>query len=213
MSKLLQILLPQEKKFFPLFEKASGNLYQTSQVLNTMLKETDFEKREALIREIEHLEHIGDNITHDIYSELKTTFITPFDREDIHELASAIDDIVDYINGSAKRISLYKIIKINPAFIKLSELIINSANEINNAVIGLRNMKNVNKIKESCILINSNENLADEVFENAIANLFDEEQNAIEIIKIKEVLTSLETATDKCEDVANVIESIIVKNT
>ena len=212
MSKLLQILLPQEKKFFPLFEKASGNLYEAACLLHKTVKEDDAEKREKMILEIENLEHVGDNITHEIYNELKMTFITPFDREDIHELASALDDVVDYINGSAKRILLYKVDKMYNSFIKLAELIENSAFELNNAIFELRNLKNINKLKEACIRVNSNENLADEIFENAIANLFHEEQNAIEIIKIKDVLTLLETATDGCEGVANVIESITVKN-
>jgi predicted phosphate transport protein (TIGR00153 family) len=158
------------------------------------------------------LEHVGDSITHETFRELSANFITPFDREDIHALISAIDDIADYIHGSAKRIDIYKVETMTPSIIKLSELIQKSSVELHNAVAELRNMKNINKIKEACVRINSIENHADDIFDMEIAKLFQEETNAIEIIKMKEVLYALETATDMCEDAANVLESILVKN-
>ena len=163
-------------------------------------------------REIERLEHVGDNITHETFHELSANFITPFDREDIHSLISAIDDIADYIHGATKRIDIYRVDNMTPAIIKLAELIAASSLELHNAVCELKNMKNINKIKEACIRINSIENHADDIFDMTIAKLFEEETNAIEIIKMKEVLLALETATDMCEDAANVIESILVKN-
>lgn len=209
---LLHFLVPQDKKFFAMFEKASGNLLTISKTLVEMVNASSSEKRKELIREIERIEHVGDSITHDIFNELSANFITPFDREDIHILVSSLDDIVDYIHGSAKRIELYKIQTMTPAVIKLSELIYQGAEELNNAVKELRNMKNVAKIKEACVKINSIENHADDIFDMTIAKLFEDEKNAIEIIKMKEVLSALETATDKCEDAANVLESIIVKN-
>ena len=143
---------------------------------------------------------------------METTFITPFDREDIHKLASVLDDISDYINGSAKRLELYKLDKMTLPLEKLAELIYFSAQELHNAILELHNMKNANKIKEACIKINSIENHADDIFDMAVAQLFEDHTDAITIIKMKEVLSILETATDKCEDAANVLESIIVKN-
>src|ERR1700739_18351 len=109
MANIFKFLIPQEKKFFQLFEKASSNLLETAVLLTRMVNTTDGDKRKELLREIERLEHIGDSVTHEIFTELSTTFITPFDREDIHALTSAVDDVVDFIHGSAKRIELYKI--------------------------------------------------------------------------------------------------------
>lgn len=212
MASILSFFLPQDKKFFPLFEKASGNLHQISTVLVEMVNATSPEKRRELIKEIERLEHVGDSVSHEIFNELSTNFITPFDREDIHELVSSLDDIVDFIHGSAKRIDLYKVNEITPPIIKLAELVLKGAEELHKAVTGLRQMKNINQIKEACVRINSIENHADDIFDMSIAQLFEEEKDAVKIIKMKEILSALETATDKCEDAANVIESIIVKN-
>ena len=211
LNPIFQYFTPKDKKFQPLFESAGNNLVTISKVLYEALTTTAIDKRVALIRQIEKLEHVGDELTHSIFNEVCTSFITPFDREDIQTLASALDDIIDYIHGSAKRIELYKVDPIHPAMIKLAELIIQSAEEINAAIAALRNMKNITKIRESLVRINSLENHADDIFDNAVARLFEDEKDAIQIIKIKEVLSALETATDKCEDVANVIETIIIK--
>ena len=212
MSNFIQYFIPQDRKFFPLFEKASGNLHQISKVLVEMVNTSAPEKRKELIKEIERLEHVGDNLTHEIFSELSSNFITPFDREDIHALVSSLDDIVDFIHGSAKRMELYKIETIHPSVSKLAELVLQGAQELHVAVIALRKRKNLNQVKEACVKINSIENHADDVFDMTIANLFEEEKDAVKIIKLKEILSALETATDKCEDAANVLESILVKN-
>ncbi|REK34558.1 MAG: DUF47 domain-containing protein [Bacteroidetes bacterium] len=212
MANFLSFLVPQDKKFFPLFESASGNLLQISKVLVEMVNSSDVNRRRELIKEIERLEHVGDSTTHDIFSELNKTFITPFDREDIHRLTTAIDDIVDYIHGSEKRIELYKIHEYNEAISKLAELNNQAAHEIHSAMSNLRSMKNANRIQEACIKINSIENHADDIFDMTIAKLFEEEKDAINLFKMKEVLSALETATDKCEDVANVLETIILKS-
>ncbi|MDP1744315.1 MAG: DUF47 family protein [Bacteroidota bacterium] len=203
---------PKDKIFFVLFEKATANLIDISKALVEMVSTTSLDRRKELIREIERLEHVGDSITHETFHELSANFITPYDREDIHSLISAIDDIADYVHGSSKRIELYKVETMTPAIIKLAELIEKCSEELHNAVCELKNMKNINKIKEACVRINSIENHADDIFDMAIAKLFEEEKNAIEIIKMKEVLLALETATDMCEDAANVLESILVKN-
>lgn len=211
LNSIFQYLVPKDRKFIPLLESASSNLVDVSKVLYDMLTTSDPIRRTEMIRQIEKLEHKGDEITHTIFNELAATFITPFDREDIQYLASGLDDILDYIHGSAKRIELYKIDPIHPAMVKLAELIVQASQEINNAVGGLRSMRNIPRIRESMVKVNSIENHADDLFDNAVARLFEDEKNAVEIIKLKEVLSALETATDKCEDVVNTIETIIVK--
>lgn len=212
MANILSFFLPPDRKFFPLFEKASGNLLAISKVLVEMINTSDQEKRRTLIKEIERLEHVGDGVTHEIFNELSANFITPFDREDIHTLVSSLDDIVDFIHGSAKRIQLYKIEEFSPAMIKLSELILQGSEQLHIAVTELRNLKNISRIREACVKINSIENHADDIFDMSIAQLFEDEKDAVKVIKLKEVLSALETATDKCEDAANVLESIIVKH-
>lgn len=212
MANFLHFFIPQEKKFYALFEKSADNLVAISKALNIALTQSDKAKRKECFKEVERLEHVGDNITHDIFNQLSTTFITPFDREDIHSLASALDDIVDFIHGASKRIDTYNVDEISTSMVKLSELILQGAMEINAAVHVLRDMKNINTIKEACVKINSIENHADDIFDMAVARLFEEETNAVKLIKYKEIHSSLESATDKCEDAANTLEQIIVKN-
>jgi uncharacterized protein len=206
----LQLLLPRDRKFFPLFEQATENLVKASKVLVELVN-TSPEKRKELIKEIENLEHTGDNITHLIFNELGRNFITPFDREDIHALASDIDDVLDFIHGSAKRIDLYKVTELSDSITMLADCILKGAIELNVAVKHLENMKDISIIKEACVKINSLENHADDVFNMGIARLFEEEKDPINIIKLKEILSALETATDKCEDAANTVQSILVK--
>jgi uncharacterized protein len=207
---ILQYLLPKDRKFFPLFKQATENLVKGSKLLVELVN-APVEKRRDLIKEIEHVEHTGDNITHMIFNELGRNFITPFDREDIHALTSSIDDVLDLIQGSAKRIELYKVTVISEPMVLLSDIILKGAIELNVAVLNLEGMKRIDEIKAACVRINSLENNADDVFNLAIAKLFDVEKDAIQLIKTKEILQALETATDKCEDAANVIESIIIK--
>ncbi len=209
---IFQFFQPKDKIFYLLFEKATANATTTSKALVEMVTTSSLDRRKDLFREIERLEHVGDNITHETFNELSSNFITPFDRGDIHDLVSAIDDIVDSIHGASKRIELYKINEMTPSIIKLSELILKGSEELQNAVMELRDMKNISKIKEATVRINSIENHADDIFDMAIAKLFEEEKNAVEVIKMKDVLYVLEIATDKCEDAANVINTILVKN-
>ena len=212
LSKMFAFLIPQDKNFFRLFALSSNNLVDISKVFSEMVN-APAERHSELLKKISDLEHVGDNITHQIFTELSTNFITPFDREDISYLASSLDDIADYIDGSAKRLYTYKIGEPSLAMKKLSEIIENSAKEIHVAVANLKDMSNVVRLREAIVRINSLENHADDIFDSAIADLFENEKDAIKIMKIKEVLSNMETATDKCEDVANVIETIIVKNT
>jgi hypothetical protein len=211
LNTIFQFFVPKDKKFFPLFESAAANVVKMSHLLNEAINTNDSEKRHEIIREIDHLEHVGDHASHQVFIELGKNFITPFDREDIHALASAIDDVADYIHGTANRIMMYKIEKFPETIHKLSELTIEACLELEKAVKELRNMKNIRTLTDAFIRINSIENQADYIFDKAIGDLFDSETNALEVIKQKEILSALETATDKAEDAANVIESIIIK--
>ena len=207
----LQYLIPQDKKFFPLFDQAAANLQDAGKAMYKLVISNTREERLQYFREIEAIEHKGDDITHEIFKELSTNFITPFDREDIYRLVSAIDDIIDYIHGSSKRMELYKVTECSTDMIKLSELLQTQTEELRRIIFELRNKKNMRNITESLVLINSIENHADDIFDHAVARLFEHEKDAIRIIMVKEVLQGLETATDKCEDAANVIESIMIK--
>lgn len=211
MSNFLQLFLPKENKFFLLFDSAVSNLREGARTLCVMVGTSDPEKRKELIRKIEDLEHNGDAITHNIFNELSKTFITPFDREDIHELTSAMDDILDYIHGTAKRIDLYKVDVMTDEIIKLAELIEKGVIELEKAVKGLKDISKKDVINEACVLINSIENHADDIFDNAIGKLFENEKDPIRLLKYKEVYAGLETATDMCEDAANVVKTILVK--
>ncbi len=208
---IIQLFSPKDKKFFPLFERASANLLDVSKILIKALNSRDVDERDAYINEIQQLEQKGDQITHEIFHELSSSFITPFDREDIHNLASAVDDILDYIHGSAKRIQLYNLKQTTKSMVRLSELILQGNEQLHEGIKALKNLKDIEKVSTICIKINSIENIADDVYDTAVARLFEEEKDAIELIKVKEILQNLETATDKCEDAANVLESIIVK--
>jgi predicted phosphate transport protein (TIGR00153 family) len=211
LNPLLQLLVPKERKFFDMFEKAAVNLVQTAQTLYNAVNMPPGDKRLESLKEIARLEHVGDEITHQIFQEVGSTFITPFDREDIQRLASELDDILDNIHGAAKRIELYKIGNIHPSVIKLAELTLEACTELNKAIPQLRDLRDVSKIREACIVINSIENHADDISDMTLARLFEEETNAIEVIKLKEIISIIETATDRCEDVANVLETIIIK--
>ncbi len=210
-GKIFSFLVPKDKNFFKLFSEASNNLVEISKVFSEMMN-APLDKQQEFQKKIADLEHVGDDLTHQIFTELSTNFITPFDREDISYLASSLDDIVDYIHGSAKRFETYKVGEPTPAMKKLAEIIEHSAKEIHVAVSNMKDMSNIVRVREAIVRINSLENHADDVFDTAIADLFDNEKDAIKIIKLKEILSNMETATDKCEDVANVIETIIVKN-
>ena len=212
LDNIISFFVPKDKKFFTLFARSSENLVTIAKKFNELVNTSAPDKRIELIKVIADLEHAGDTITHEIFTELSTNFITPFDREDIHYLASSLDDIVDNIHGSAKRMQLYKIEEYTLEMVQLAEVIEKSAIEVHIAVTGLKGLKDIVRVKEAVVRINSLENQADDIFDGAIASLFIYEKDAIKLIKVKEILANMETATDRCEDVANVIETIIVKN-
>jgi predicted phosphate transport protein (TIGR00153 family) len=213
LNQLIKSLLPRHENFFELFEEDAKNLKETGSALQEVVRLQRNHDRAEKISRIEALEHKGDEITHRIFSELSSTFITPFDREDIHSLASDIDDILDYIQGAAKRITLYGIDEFPAEGVALVDTLRQAIDELAAAVPLLRDMSNKDQVLSASVRINSLENQADDIFDNAIAGLFKKPISPIELIKIKEILVGLETATDKCEDAANTLESIILKNT
>ena len=212
MAGFLSYFLPKDKVFYNLFENASNNLELIAEKLVQVVHEADYNKREALIKEMHDIEHDNYNITHLIFVELGRNFITPFDREDIHSLATALDDVADYIYSAGKKINFYKIDPIQDEGIqKSSKAILEAVIALKQAVMELRNLKNTQIIIDCVIKINSAENSADAIFDMSIERLFDSDVDAKELIKRRELYMVLETATDKCEDAGNVIESIVVK--
>jgi uncharacterized protein Yka (UPF0111/DUF47 family) len=207
---IFQSLLPKDKLFYPLFDQACNNMVETARVLEHALK-SDSVTRLQSVETISLLEKQGDEITHAIMHEAGQTFVVPFDREDIQSLAIAIDDVVDYINGTAKRIDLYKVHHITPAMVRLAEIITLSAIELQSAVREMRSLRNVRKVRAHLVTINSLENEADKIMNASIADMFKNETDAMVILKTKEVITFLENATDKCEEAAHVIDSVIIK--
>jgi len=212
MAGILSYFLPKDKVFYSLFEQASDNLEKIAKNLLQVVHEPDFNKRGVLIKGMEDIEHQNDEITHKIFIELGRNFITPFDREDIHSLASALDDIADCIYAAGKKINFYKIDPISDQGIqKMAESISGAVKAVKEAVTELRNLKNTQKIIECVIKINSIENNADDIFDMSIERLFESDVDAKELIKRREIYQVMEVATDKCEDAGNVIESIVVK--
>ena len=212
MAGILSYFLPKDKVFYSLFEQASDNLEKIAKNLLQVVHEPDFNKRGVLIKGMEDIEHQNDDITHKIFIELGRNFITPFDREDIHSLASALDDIADCIYAAGKKINFYKIDPISDQGIqKMAEAISGAVKAVKEAVTELRNLKNTQKIIECVIKINSIENNADDIFDMSIERLFESDVDAKELIKRREIYQVMEVATDKCEDAGNVIESIVVK--
>jgi hypothetical protein len=210
-NSIMKIFVPKNRIFYELFEKVSANVATMGDKLRELVAEPDYDKRTAIVNQIEDLEHANDELTHRVFTELGRNFITPFDREDIHYLASSLDDIADTINAAAKKINFYKVNPNDLGIQKLAEIIDHSARLVNSAVTHLRDMKNLREVTEALVKINSLENQADDVFDMSIERLFETEPDAKEVIKKREIYTVMEIATDKCEDAANVIESIIIK--
>ena len=210
-NSFFKMFLPKDRIFYTLFESVADTVHKMGIALQEMVYEADEDKRASILAQIENMEHKNDDMTHNIFTELGRNFITPFDREDIHQLASALDDVADYIYASAKKINFYKINPNDTGIHKLTELILQGSIEIKKAVHGLRDMKNLREMTEALVKINSIENQADDVFDMSIEMLFNNENDFKEVIKKREIYQVLEIATDKCEDAANVIESIIIK--
>jgi uncharacterized protein len=200
-------LIPREEKFYDDFKSMADELRRGARLLEAMLAVDPPLADKA--HEIKEVEHKCDFLTHEIIQRLNKTFVTPIDREDIHELARTLDDVMDAIDNAASLIPLYKIDRIRPGARELTRIIIQQCDEIRVAVEALEQRKGV---LERAIEINRLENEADRIHMNAISQLFDEETNPIAILKWKEIYDLLEEATDACEDVANLLENVVVKH-
>ena len=211
MNSFLKIFLPKNKVFYELFEEIANNVAKMGTLMKHIVGEPEFDKRGVLIGQLEDLEHANDELTHSVFTELGRNFITPFDREDIHYLATSLDDIADYIYAAGKKINFYRVNPNDIGMQKFAELIEQGAQQVQIAVHELRDMKNMRNITEALVKINSIENQADDIFDMSIERLFASEPDAKEVIKKREIYQVMEIVTDKCEDASNVIESIIIK--
>jgi uncharacterized protein len=201
-------LIPKEEKFFVLFKDMTVTIIEGAILLKDMMD--NFEDPSESQKKIKDVEHKCDQVTHDIVKMLNKSFITPFDREDIYALSAALDDIMDLIDASAQRFVMYNVDKPTPEAKELAFIILKSCQTIDKAV-GILGGK-LEPIAEYCMEVNAMENEADRVCREAISKLFDEEKDAIKLIKWKEIYETLERATDKCEDAANILESVVMKN-
>lgn len=211
LNSILKIFTPTNTTFFELFEQIAENVALSGKILKQVVYEPDYDKRATLVQNIVDVEHGSDDLTHNVFTELGRNFITPFDREDIHYLAAALDDIVDYTYSAAKKINFYRVNPNETGFQKMAELIEQGTEHVKTAVSELRNMKKIRNITEALVKINSIENQGDDVFDMSIEKLFNSDIDAKELIKRRDIYQVMELVTDKCEDAGNVIESIIIK--
>ncbi len=203
-------LIPKEEKFFEMLQKASQNLSLTAEEFKNLLDNyADLNQR---VKRLKDLEHEGDIITHEIMDKLNRTFVTPIDREDIHALTSGIDDVLDLIDETASLLRLYHIKKPTTALFKQTQILVKAVEELEKATKSLKDLKNPRRLLDYCIEVNRLENDGDELLGETLAELFEGSWEALEVIKLKEIYEHLEAALDKCEDLAVVIEGIVVKH-
>lgn len=202
--------IPREEKFFDLFERAAHNTVKAAQGLKEMLD--NWENVGIKVAEITELEHEGDAITHQIAALLHRTFVTPFDREDIATLSHTMDDIIDFIHAAADALLIYKIEAPTQRSKELAEVIVKAVMEVERVIPLLRRRSDLKKIPEHCVELNRLENAADKIFRSALGELFDDGKDTADIIKWREIYEHMESATDRCEDVANVLEGVALKH-
>lgn len=211
-GSFFKMFKPKDRIFFYHFEASAANVLKMSEDLMAIMNTSQGAQRDAILERLQQAEHANDDLTHTIFTDLARNFITPIDREDIHTLASALDDIADYILASGKNLELYDVGEVDDTIIELARLVNEGARIVQMAVRDLRNMHKVDTMaSEFVVKINSMENEADKVFDRGIQRLFKEEKDPIRLMKYRLMYRDLEYATDKCEDVANVIESIMLK--
>jgi len=207
MTGILQRLMPREEDFYELFVKQAQNIEKGAKALVEML--SHYTGVPEQVQSIKAIEHAGDEITHGILTKLNQTFITPFDREDIHALSSQLDDVIDLIDAAASRFVLYRVASVKPGTLELTKVLLSATAEMTAAV---RALDTPNEALRHCVEVNRYENDSDRLCRTLIAQLFDEEKDPVQIIKWKEIFEVIETAVDRCEDVANVIEGVILKS-
>ena len=206
---MLRRFVPREEKFFVLFAEISDLIVKGSQEFRDLLADpANIESHAKIIKEIEVA---ADTVTHRTVSLLHQTFITPMDRGDIHKLITSLDDILDFIEAASQRMYLYGIRKIMPHTIELADIILRSTDHVRKSVLALENLKNSSAILEHCVAVNHLEHDADQVLRTAMAELFRDESDVKQLIQWKEIYELLESVTDRCEDVSNVVESIVLE--
>ena len=204
-------LMPRDDKFFDLFEVSAKNMVRAAESLKDMIY--SWECFDEKLEEMTRIEHQGDTITHEIMFQLNRSFITPFDREDIGLLAHSLDDVTDLIQSAADTMVLYKVKTPGKHARELADIIVQITTEVENAMPSLRrHTANLEKILNSCVEINRLENVADTIYRTALTELFDDDSDIANIIKWREIYEHMESATDMCEDVANVLESVALKH-
>ncbi len=204
-------LFPRDTNFYDLFERGVAKVIEGTRLLEDLAN--DFTNVALKAKRIKDVEHEADLITHETISKLNKTFITPLDREDIHGFICSLDNILDYIEAAADQLSLYRVPEIRPDAVLLTDILVKAVGEVKTAVESLRHLKGTETVLKYCIEINRLENEGDFTYRSAIAKLFENKEDPLDVIKWKEIYESIENAVDSCEDVANVIEAIALKNT
>lgn len=210
-NSFIKAFLPQDKVFYSIFENMGVNLIKMATIYKEALANPSIQERNVQLLSLEHYEHVNDNLTHSIFIELGKNFITPFDREDINNLAKAMDDVADYMHSSSKRIVHYKVTEMDKYMVGFVDLMLEEIVMLAKAVNELRSMKNLRNVAEACVIINTLEGKADDLYDLAISELFDSAKDTLTIVKLKDIYEEMEIVTDKCEDAADVIETIIIK--
>jgi hypothetical protein len=211
-DKFLKFFVPKDHSFYPLFEEDARNLVKASILLDQLMSSSEMEDRERIYKEIRDVEHIGDQITDKTYQQLNKSFITPFDREDIHELTARIDDVVDSINGIGRRICLYKPKNLMPVYKQMAEMIVEGAKEVEKCIHCLNDAAaNKKEITAACDKVKDIEHKADEYYFIAVAELFEKEKDPAELLKNNKILEILERCVDEEEDITDTIKSILIK--
>ena len=212
LNSIFSVFLPKEDKFFPQFRQVSKNIVEAADLFAQMISETDLAHQNDLYTKIKALETACDDITQNIFVELNDTFVTPFDREDMHKLCDTVDDVMDLINSSAKRTMLYQPKTMPNKAMHMAEIILEGAKAIN---IAFKELKTINKkphvALEQCSKLHTLEHEGDDVYDNFVKDLFENEEDARELIKIKEIMSCMEEATDRANSVGKTLKTIIVK--
>jgi predicted phosphate transport protein (TIGR00153 family) len=202
-------LIPRDERFFDLFQTSAQNVVKAAHRLKDMVD--GWEHVEGSVDEITELEHQGDSITHDIIARVNRTFVTPFDREDIVELAHSLDDIIDFIHAAADSMLLYRVDRPGPRAKELAGIIVQAAEEVERVIPQLKRRIVLRQVLKRCVEINRLENVGDRVYRSALAELFAKSSDIADVIKWREIYAHMESATDRCEDVANVVEGVAIK--
>jgi len=207
---MLNWLLPREEDFFDLFERHAALTVEGAKEMRRLVQGD--QNVRALAARIKEIEHDADVITHTCVERLHKTFITPLDRDDIHRLITQMDDVMDYIESAAAAVMLYEITDMTAAARALADVLVRSTEAVATAVAGLKNVKRADVILQACIEVNRLENEGDEILRSALAELFRGASDPLLVLKWKEIYEALENATDRCEDVANVIEGVVLEH-